>query len=328
MADGVYQRDPEMAPDSDFEPGELAHLVPGNEGRLLDPRRTPVRVIGLDLPTGYFTVELLAFEDAGARWVVELERVWRYQFARGATRARDDDVEAMRDAVARLDQTIAVDADPQARVRTLARLEEERAAARAWLGGADVRLDLTARVGDPATFALLRGYLAEREVLDLEEAFSERYVSNPGSGELVKGHRLVIAELGLVPYRGKIVRNPTLFDGAWSAERRAAHAVARLAFVSALYRHAGHECVELWRGIAVAGPLRRLPPATFVSATFAREVAESLFSGGGDTDVAVLYRQLVPVERLFMTYAETEAMSRHFRESEAVLLGDPVNLAF
>ncbi len=328
MAEQIYERDPQRAPDSGFEPGELEHLVAGNEGRLLDPRRTPVRVVGVDLATGHFTVELLAFEDAGARWDVELERVATYQFARGCDRADAGTVEEMRLAVARLDETIAIEADPAVRGQTMARLDAERAAARGWLEPVDVRFDLTTRAADPATFGLLRGYLAARDVLDVEEAFAARYVSNPHSGELVKGHRIVLAELGLVPFRGKAIRDPRLFDGSWNVERRATHLVARLGFVAELYRRAGHERVELWRGLAAAGPLRSPAPATFVSATFSREVAESLFVGGEDTTVAVLMRQLVPVERLFMTYAETEAMNRRFREAEAVLLADPANLAF
>ena len=32
----------------------------------------------------------------------------------------------------------------------------------------------------------------------IEEAFAEQYVRNPNSGELVKGHAIVLAELGLV----------------------------------------------------------------------------------------------------------------------------------
>ena len=38
----IYARHDDPAPDADFEPGCLEHLVPGNTGRLLDARRTPV----------------------------------------------------------------------------------------------------------------------------------------------------------------------------------------------------------------------------------------------------------------------------------------------
>jgi hypothetical protein len=34
----VYQFNPDMLPDTCFHPGDLKYVVPGNEGRLLDPR--------------------------------------------------------------------------------------------------------------------------------------------------------------------------------------------------------------------------------------------------------------------------------------------------
>ena len=85
----MYQSDPAARPDTEFAPGELRWLMTGNTGRLLDDRRTPVRVTALDLAHGYFEAEILAFEDAGARWLVPLEDVTRYQFApEGKTPAR------------------------------------------------------------------------------------------------------------------------------------------------------------------------------------------------------------------------------------------------
>ena len=64
--DPVYQFDEAMADDSGFEPGELGHVVAGNAGRLLDPRRTPVTVRELRLATGTFVVRIEGFEDRGA----------------------------------------------------------------------------------------------------------------------------------------------------------------------------------------------------------------------------------------------------------------------
>ena len=39
-------------------------------------------------------------------------------------------------------------------------------------------------------------------------------------------------------------------------------------------------------------------------------------------------RQTVPIRRVLMTYLETEAMNRPYREAEAVLLVEPENQAF
>jgi hypothetical protein len=170
--------------------------------------------------------------------------------------------------------------------------------------------------------------MQSRDLWDLEDAFAGRYVSGPHSGELVKGHRIVIAELGLVPYVGKMVRDPGLFDDRWRREGRAGHILARLAFVSALFRRLGHSEPTLYRGMSINGSLHAFRNDTFVSATFSREVAESHFDCGGPGATGILYRQSVPVERVFMTYLETIHMNRQFREAEAVLLYEGATRTF
>jgi hypothetical protein len=231
-------------------------------------------------------------------------------------------VAALRDAVARFDRPGDVECDPAARAATLRRLEAERGRAVEWLAGRSVDLAplVSRREGDPALFALLASFLGG--LADMDRRFAETFVSNPRV-ELVKGHAIVLAELGLCPYRGTIVRDPRLFDGAWSKQRRAEHLLARLAFTQALFSD-----VTLYRAAAVDGPLPRARPRSFVSATFSREVAEAHFAGGPTTRTAVMWRQVVPAGRLLMTFAETEAMNGRFKEAEALLLGDPGNRAF
>jgi len=77
----VYQFNSDMLPDTYFHPGDLKYIVPGNEGRWLDPRRTPIRILEVKPASGFFIVEILDFEDKGARWEVQLESVDRCQFA-------------------------------------------------------------------------------------------------------------------------------------------------------------------------------------------------------------------------------------------------------
>jgi hypothetical protein len=90
----------------------------------------------------------------------------------------------------------------------------------------------------------------------------------------------------------------------------------------------GEEAVTLYRGAAVEGPLSKPARSSFVSATFSSEVAAAHFEGGPATQTAVLWRQRVPVGRLFMTFLETREMDRRFNEAEAVLIGDTANRAF
>ena len=324
----IHESDPDQAPDSDFEPGDLGHLVPGNTGRMLDTRRTPVRVGSVDPGLGTFEVEVLAFEDRGARWLVEAERVARFQFPPDAPRARAATVAALAAAVDRFGQPLDIPIDPRARGRTRARLRDEERRAATALGDAPQHIDLGGRLGDPSVQHALHEYLATRGLNDLETGFAARYVSNPSSGELVKGHEIVIARLGLVPYHGKVVRDARLFADAWSEERRAEHVVARLGFVRAMLRAAGHDRVWLYRGLTAEGPLSDPPARTFVSTTFDRAVAESIAGRGAATVVSVLIGQLVSADRVFMTFIETAELNRVYHESEVILLADRRNRAF
>ena len=54
----------------------------------------------------------------------------------------------------------------------------------------------------------------------------------------------------------------------------------------------------------------------------------SLFNDRNPESTGVLVRQSVPVERLFMSYLETEQMNRQYTEAEAVLLNDFSNEFF
>ena len=187
-----FESDPDRAPDSDFEPGDASHLCVGNEGRLLDFRRTPVRV-----------------------------------------------------------------------------------------------------------------------------------------KEYVKAHRVAVARSGLASYRGKVIRDPSLTAGPLGFERRKKHVLARMGWVQALLRRCGRESIVLYRMESCDGRLQpRRRETALVSASFRMDIVQEM-SGWADLQRTVaLYRQAVPVERVFMTYLETEALNRPFREAETVLLADPSNPAF
>ncbi len=334
MTESVYRSDLDAAPDAEFVSGELAHLVVGNRGRLLDVRRTPISVSGLAPGRGAFEVEILAFEDAGARWELPLEDVSRFQFARESSLASRGALAELEDAVSRFNRVLEIDCGPAERQATLREIVAAQRDVRDWLAvpDRDASIDLARqielRVGAPALFSLLEEFLLARGLAEVEREFSETFVSNPQSGEIVKGHAIVLAELGLCPYRGKIVRDPGIFDTRWSKRLRADHLIARIAFTQELWSSWGLDTATLYRGAAVDGQFPARSPSSFLSATFSRDVAEAHFQGGPQTQTAVLWRQRVPISRLLMTFLETRAMSARFSEAEAVLIGDPGNLAF
>lgn len=329
----VYLSDREAAPDSAFVAGEPGLLVPGNHGRLLDARRTPIRVVEVVPERGAFVVRVEAFEDAGAHWELALDEIERFQFARDAARLRDDEADALRRRRAELARELVVTWDATTRRATRERLADRRDAVGRWLDGrapgldVDVPAHIERRSGSPVLYELLAGFAAERGFGELETAFAGTFVSNPRSGEIVKGHAIVLAELGLCAYRGPAPRDPDLFAGGRSRAKRAEHLLWRLAFTQELWRRLAPD-TALYRAMASEGALEPRRPQSFVSATFSRAVAEEHFNGGPATGSAVLWRRPLPVERLVMTFVETAAMNARFHEAEAVLVADPGTHAF
>ncbi len=326
----VYASDPNARSDDDFEPGALRHLVPEVVGRLLDPRRTPVSVAAIKTATGFVHIRIEGFEDAGAIWEVPLEHVDHFQFERGGPRASDAEVAAMEAAIERFAPRQTIKADASQRERTNRRIDHQHTEASHWLARHSRFLaagralpEPSTRRGDPALAADLEAWTEERGVHDIEQAFARIFVSNPGSGEMVKGHRIVLAELGLTGYSDSVVRDPATFEGAWTRERRAEHIVARLAFVRAVFERLGRAEVTLWRGLSAEAGLRRRAGRSFVSTSFEEAVARSHYQSGTAAATHALVRQDVPVERLFMTYHETRAMNAVFLEAEAIVLSQP-----
>jgi hypothetical protein len=331
-APDIYEHDVEAAPDEAFEPGTLSHLVIGNRGRMLDPRRTPVTITGIDASRGMFGVRVEAFEDAGACWQLPVEDVSHFQFERGIASLTRSDLEQLERAAELFDRVTQIGVSEDARAQTLRAIEEQRALIRpellahSALRTIDIHECVRTRQGPKAAAEALDSIIERAGLASLERSFAETYVSNPCSGEIVKGHCMVIAEMGLCPYSGKIVRDDQLFDGDGTKERRQAHIVLRLAFLQELLSLLATSTVELYRGMAVDGALEPPRPAPLVAATFSRDVAMSHFES--PTEVAVLLRQRVPVSRLFMTFLETPAMNDRYHEAEAVLIGAPGNRPF
>ena len=333
-ADMVYQFNPDKLPDTHFHPGNLKYIVPGTEGRLLDPRRTPLRVLDVKSSSGFFVVEILDFEDKGAHWELPFERVARCQFARGSTEASKSDIVCYSEIISRLDQPLIIPADHRQQATSEISIASLRKDVGIWLEdeseflASGTSLDFSGKTSSPALWSDLKSYLEMDGLWDVEEAFAEQYVSNPNSGELVKGHRIVLAELGLVSFEGKKVRDPELFNGLWNKQRRADHILHRLAFVREVFERLGHLSMVLYRGFSCQGQPKARENSSFISSTFSLDVAMSHFNNRDPSSTGVLLRQLVPIERVFMSFLETAQLNQQYKEVEAVLRYDSSNKVF
>jgi hypothetical protein len=143
----VYESNPEPAPDSAFVDGDLAFLVVGNRGRLLDARRTPISVVEVDPEGGSFVVRVDAFEDTGARWELSLDEVGRFQFEREAAAASDEEVVSLERSRARFDRELVIERDDAEREESRRRLAQRREQARDWLHerAPGLKIDLSPR---------------------------------------------------------------------------------------------------------------------------------------------------------------------------------------
>ncbi len=148
----------------------------------------------------------------------------------------------------RFNREVDIPCDVPRREHTLQRIRQERAQARAWLVEysqffkAGMRLPEGEPEGSNLLYADTKAYMTHRELADLEALFTRQYVSNLGN-EAVKAHRIAAAQLGLAPYRGKILRDPSQTAEAFSLDRRATHLLVRMGFVQAIFEQCGRQSV-------------------------------------------------------------------------------------
>ena len=330
----IYQQDPNKRPDAEFQLGELYHLVPGNPGRVRDPRRTPIKVVGIEPESATWILEITAFEDKGAQWEETFERIDRYQFEIGCPRISDEEHRSYQNAVARFNKPLEIIANQAQWTEAREKVQKGRKYAGDWLDGhsrffaenVDVPPPET-REGPPLLFEDLRNYMESLDLWEIEDAFATDFVRFPLS-ELVKGHRIVLAELGFVSYWGQVTRKKDVFDDLWSKQNRGRHILSRFAFLQELFKRLGRERVLLFRGYFLGWRPGIYPPPTFVSTSFCREVSASLAYAEGNKAHPVLRGQATKIDRIFMTYLETAQMNRQYKEAEAVLMYDPQGPAF
>lgn len=163
----------------------------------------------------------------------------------------------------------------------------------------------------------------------LSSRLSSDWMSATGRVREAASARPLTAEMGLVPYGGKVLHDKGVLHGEFDRPNRRQHVIRRLAFVRALYRSLGVSSLLLYPGIHSRGLVEPPRNETFVSATTDLRIAEApaCFREPSNPNkegykVGVLMSQQVPLERVFMTYMETPQMNHPYRESEVVLLHD------
>lgn len=318
-----------MLPDTEFVPGTIAFLVEGNYCRLLDGRRTPGMIEKYFDDSAMFRWRIMDFEDKGKCWDVPAEGVTCYQFAKDAKRLDTKRIKEIKASINKYQKKLIIEAVPGKKHQTESKIKVIEQVITDWLKNNSTffknqeQLNFKSRTGSKCLAEDLIFYMRSVGMEKIEQSTADIIVLNPNSGEWIKGMAIVLAEMGFVPYRDKIPRTQDIFEGLGRKENRRNYLIHRLAFIRAYFHLLGIKEVTLYRGMATEWEWGKTPSSrTFVSFTFSVKLARSHcnFNRNSDEKHSYLLKRPFPIEDLFMTYLETDAMNKQYKEAEALVL--------
>jgi len=326
----VHQFNKNVLPDSEFIPGSIKLLVPGNKLRLLDNRRTPGVIKQFFHDSAMFQWEITDFEDKGKCWEIPAEEVVNYQFAKDSASLKEAEVTLIEQKNKQFQKKLTIKANQQDLKTTLSKIQALKFSISDWLKNhslffkRNLDLNFNSDTGSKYLTSDLIHYMETQHLEHLEQQTADTIVMNPFSGEWIKGMSVVFAEMGLVDYHDKIPRTQDIFVGEGSKDLRQKYILHRLAFIQAYFELLNISEIVLFRGMNSTKEWEPVRQRSFVSFTFNKKVAESFanFDKSKESKHSYLLKRTIPVEKLFMSYLETEAMNRQYKEAEALVFYD------
>ncbi len=322
----IHKQHKAREPDDHFERGRLEHIVAGNEGRVLDGRRTPGYIESYDSESAMFIWRITDFEDKGKCWIIPAEEINNYQFRKGSSFLSPAEVERVSKQCERFKQKLNISKSEDVFENTHKAIEKQVKFAVEWIHQNSgffkkkKRLDIHSKEGDQDLFDDIAQYLKQLGVFELEIKTAEQYLLNPYSGEWMKGMKIAMAEMGLIDYFGGVPRTKDIFADIGDKVLRKKYVIARMAFIRAVFGLSGFSEVSLYRGMS--SEIDFYPtPSTLLSATFSLEVAKEFASMNSECKPRSAYcvKFAYPVDRLFMTFFETKQFNERYLEQEAVI---------
>ncbi|MCH4886166.1 hypothetical protein EZV73_01235 [Acidaminobacter sp. JC074] len=309
----IHQDNNKKRPDSDFYPGHLKYLVKGNSCRLLDGRRTPGYIGEIFKDEGMFRFCISDYEDKGRYWDLNIERVENYQFDKSSSTCNYKDFKVL---IESFDKDLTIE------YQTFIEDKSYFESAKAFIESKYMPqgpLDYKDEDQMSQIHEVFKIYMLKLDLWELEKLSQELMVLNPSSGEWFKGLYIVMAEMGLCNYRGKIPRTKSIFEGMGTKEKRKTYIMTRRGFVQALFDHYNLSEVTLYRGMSSEGDFKKVQ-RSLLNMTFSFEVA-SAFSDMTIEKYRTSYiiKQTLPVDTLFMTCYETHEMNQRYKEKEAII---------
>lgn len=327
----IHEFDDDMLSDDNYLKGHIRYLVTGNQCRLLDGRRTTGYIEEYFHDSGMFRWRIVKYEDEGKYWDLPAEQVSRFQFYKDSHELNEINIEAIKQTIEKFDKSHIINIDTDEKVKSEKEIMECQHSVKRWLLNhsqlvrSNSKLDSKDCSGSPLLWEDLKTYMESVGFEEEERRTAELMVLNPNSGEWIKGMSIVLAEMGLVSYKGKTPRTKDIFFGLGAKKNRRAYIIHRLAFIRVFFSLMNVSEVTLYRGMCSENrwsPIQR----TYLPCTLNLDVAKAFsnFDDGSKFQISYLVKITTPIEKLFMTFLETEAMNRQYQEAEVIILYDEV----
>ena len=325
----THEYDDNMRADNEFIKGDLSFLVKGNKCRLLDGRRTTGYIEKYDEDSAMFRWKITKYEDKGKHWDLPAESVTKFQFEKESEQLSDNEVNIIKEKIKKYKENLYIKAKESEKIKTEAVIAEREKEIKKWLKDnsmffkSNKKLNFDSKEGPSSLTEDLTEYMKLKGLYDIERKTAETMVLNPKSGEWIRGMEIMLGEMGLVSYKGKIPRTKGIFTGLGSKNKRYKYLVHRLAFVRAYFNLLKIKEIVIYRGMSNEKDWKVIP-RTFLYCTLSYDVAKDFsdFNRESKYRTSYIIKMTCSVKKLFMTYIETQALNRQYKEAEAILLYD------
>lgn len=309
--------------------GELKHLVIGNHCVLTDGRKTKGFVKDIYLDEGMFSWEITEYEDKGKLWEMRIEEVSQFLFPENSKIITSkSELNNIKKVVERFSEVMIIEADKTILVESKKVIEEMNRQTKKWLLSHSTFLKKYKKIenhrfeGYPELYQDLKNYLLSKGLYHLEEKTGSILALNPYSGEWMKGIRYTLAKLGFITFNEMKPRTKDIFNGIGSLENRKNYLLHRISFLQSLLSILAISHIPIYRGVQTTEGFYNDQHASLQSWTTSLEIGTSFSSLGKiDDDIrnAYLIKYNCSIDQIFMTYFETEAFNKQYKEQEVVI---------
>lgn len=323
---GIHQFNINALSDDEFVNGEVKYLVNKNQCRLLDGRRTPGYIEEYFEETAMFRWRITDFEDKGNYWDVPAEDIELFQIFKNSKELEKKDIDRITEKINWFNNPLAIQANVKSKEITEEKINIAERNIINWFKSNSSNLtikqtiDLNSKEGHKTLIKYIKLYMKSIEMDYIEEKTSSEIVLNPNS-EWIKGIKIILAELGIVSYKNKILRDKEIFNNIGGKEKMIEYIINRIAYVRAYFKLLNINEVILYRGMSTEYEWMNSYEKSLTSWTFNLEVALSFadLDKNSNNKNGYVLKRAIPIENVFMTYLETESMSKQYKECEAIL---------